>query len=68
MGTARTLVIVNNVAPVVNAGGDQTVEEGVGVSFSGSFTDAGSLREILMAADRALYTVKRGTKNAVAVG
>ncbi|MFZ0429103.1 MAG: sensor domain-containing diguanylate cyclase [Acidobacteriota bacterium] len=48
--------------------------EGQGVRVSASFgvavypMDAGSLREILMAADRALYTVKRGTKNAVAVG
>ena len=48
--------------------------EGQGVRVSASFgvavypMDAGSLREILMAADRALYKVKRGTKNAVAVG
>lgn len=48
--------------------------EGEGVHISASFgvavypTDADSQRELLMAADRALYRVKRTTKNAVAVG
>jgi len=35
-------VTVLNVAPSVNAGGDQTVDEGDTVSFSGSFTDPGA--------------------------
>jgi len=34
-------VVVSNVAPDVNAGVDQTVDEGDIVSFSGSFTDPG---------------------------
>jgi diguanylate cyclase (GGDEF)-like protein len=48
--------------------------EGEGVHISASFglaiypSDADSQRELLMAADRALYRVKRTTKNAVAVG
>lgn len=48
--------------------------EGDGVHISASFglalfpTDADSQRELLMAADRALYKVKKTTKNAVAVG
>lgn len=48
--------------------------EGDGVRISASFglavypLDARSQREILMAADRALYKVKRTTKNAVSVG
>ena len=36
-------VAVNNVAPVVDAGADQTVNKGTEVSFSGSFDDPGSL-------------------------
>ncbi len=36
------MVTAGNVAPVVDAGGDQTTVEGTTVSFSGSFTDAGS--------------------------
>ena len=35
-------LLVNNVAPIVNAGGDQSANEGSSVSFAGSFTDAGS--------------------------
>ncbi|MBL7189126.1 MAG: cadherin-like domain-containing protein [Phycisphaerae bacterium] len=35
-------LIVKNVAPVVTAGPDQSDDEGNAVSFSGSFTDAGS--------------------------
>jgi len=35
-------VTVNNVAPSVEAGPDQTVDEGNPVSFSGSFTDPGT--------------------------
>ncbi|MDY6837598.1 MAG: PKD domain-containing protein [Thermodesulfobacteriota bacterium] len=41
--TASTTVTVNNVAPTVEAGPDQTVDEGVNASFSGSFTDPGTL-------------------------
>jgi len=41
--TSDTLeVIVNNVPPAVEAGPDQTVNEGDTVNFSGSFTDQGS--------------------------
>jgi PKD repeat protein len=36
-------VAVNNVAPVVTIGNDQTVNEGDVISFSGSFMDPGSL-------------------------
>ena len=35
-------VTVRNVAPTVEAGADQTVDEGAAVSFTGSFTDPGS--------------------------
>ena len=35
-------VTVNNVAPVVNAGGDITADEGEEIIFAGTFTDAGS--------------------------
>jgi VCBS repeat-containing protein len=35
-------VTVNNVAPVVEAGPDKTVDQGTAVSFSGSFTDPGA--------------------------
>lgn len=41
--TATASITVNNVAPSVNAGNDQTVNEGDTVSFSGSFTDPGWL-------------------------
>jgi len=40
--TASTSVVVLNVAPVVDSGADQTVNEGDVVNFSGSFTDPGS--------------------------
>jgi PKD repeat protein len=40
--TATAAVTVSNVAPAPNAGGDQTVNEGDTVYFSGSFTDPGS--------------------------
>ena len=35
------MVTISNVAPTVNAGADQTVDEGSVVSFSGGFTDPG---------------------------
>jgi len=38
-----TDVMVNNVAPIVMAGEDQTIDEGDTVSFAGSFTDPGTL-------------------------
>ena len=41
VGTDSLLVTVNNVAPVVNAGADQLINEGDSTSFSGSFTDTG---------------------------
>lgn len=41
---ADTVTIkVNNVAPTVDAGSDQTINEGNTASFSGSFTDPGTL-------------------------
>ncbi|MFH1921247.1 MAG: PKD domain-containing protein, partial [Planctomycetota bacterium] len=42
VGTDTLTVIVNNVAPTVNAGPDQTVGEGAPVSFAGFFTDPGT--------------------------
>lgn len=36
-------VVVSNVAPSVDAGSDQTFDEGYTISFSGSFTDPGTL-------------------------
>ncbi len=41
--TATTSVTVNNVAPKVNAGTDQTIKETETVKFSGSFSDQGSV-------------------------
>jgi PKD repeat protein len=44
MSSRDTLkVTVNNVAPIVNAGPDQIVNEGDTINFFGDFTDAGSL-------------------------
>ena len=40
--TDTASVTINNVAPSVDAGADQTVDEGDTVSFSGSFTDPGT--------------------------
>ena len=40
--TDTASVTVNNVAPIVEAGPDQTVDEGDTVSFSGSFSDPGT--------------------------
>jgi len=40
--TATTDVAVNNVAPIVDAGGDRTTDEGAPISFAGSFTDPGA--------------------------
>ena len=41
-GNDTLVVTVSNVAPVVNAGADQGVNEGATVNFSGSFTDVGT--------------------------
>jgi len=41
-GITTTVITINNVAPVVDAGPDQTVDEGATVNFSGSFTDPGT--------------------------
>jgi len=41
--TITTTVTVNNVAPSVDAGSDQTVNEGDTVNFSGSFIDPGAV-------------------------
>lgn len=40
--TATASVTVNNVAPTVDAGADQTVNEGEVITFSGSYIDAGT--------------------------
>lgn len=40
--SVTTSVVVNNVAPAVVAGPDQTANEGDAVAFAGSFTDPGS--------------------------
>jgi hypothetical protein len=42
LATGSTSVTVNNVAPVVNAGADATIDEGGTFTSSGSFTDPGS--------------------------
>jgi len=42
LGSATATVTVNNVAPTVEAGPDQTVNEGDTVGFSGSLTDPGA--------------------------
>lgn len=42
VGTDTPTVTVNNVAPEVNAGDDQSAPEGIPVAFSGSFADSGS--------------------------
>jgi len=42
VGTDTAVATVNNVAPVVNAGNDATVNEGSTFSSSGSFTDPGA--------------------------
>jgi PKD repeat protein len=41
-GTDNLIVLVNNVAPTVDIGSDQTVNEGDIVSFTGTFTDPGA--------------------------
>ena len=43
VGTASMTVTVENVAPTVDAGADQTITEGDTASFAGSFTDPGTL-------------------------
>ncbi|MBA1443926.1 MAG: PKD domain-containing protein [Gammaproteobacteria bacterium] len=43
VGTASMTVTVENIAPSVDAGADQTITEGDSASFSGSFTDPGTL-------------------------
>ncbi|RDH87793.1 MAG: hypothetical protein DIZ78_04420 [endosymbiont of Escarpia spicata] len=43
VGTASMTVTVENVAPTVDAGIDQTLTEGGTASFTGSFTDPGTL-------------------------
>ena len=43
VGSDTCIVTVNNVAPGVDAGPDQTVDDGEAVFFNGSFTDPGTL-------------------------
>ncbi len=43
IGTGTIIVIVSNVAPLVDAGPDQDADEGAEVVFMGSFTDPGIL-------------------------
>jgi PKD repeat protein len=42
-GSATLIVVVNNVPPITEAGSDMTANEGDTISFSGEFTDPGSL-------------------------
>jgi PKD repeat protein len=42
-GSDTTTLTVNNVAPVVDAGVDQSVAANISVSFSGTFSDVGTL-------------------------
>ncbi|HYT93738.1 MAG TPA: PKD domain-containing protein [Gemmataceae bacterium] len=42
VGSASASITVNNVAPIANAGADQTVNEGDVVTLHGTFTDPGS--------------------------
>ncbi|MBS7614820.1 PKD domain-containing protein [Candidatus Bathyarchaeota archaeon] len=48
IGTDALTVTVNNVAPEVEAGADQTVDEATEVSFSGSFIDPGLDTHIIL--------------------
>jgi uncharacterized repeat protein (TIGR01451 family) len=43
VGVDELLVTVNNAAPMVNAGSDQTMTEGAAMAFNGTFTDLGIL-------------------------
>lgn len=43
VSTDTATINVNNVAPTVDAGSDQTINEGDTASFSGSFTDPGTV-------------------------
>ena len=42
-GSANTLITVNNVAPLVNAGADATINEGGTFNSTGAFADPGTL-------------------------
>jgi len=61
VGTADTTVTVNNVAPVVDAGADQVIDEGDTAVFGGWFTDIGSLDTHTMVWDFGDGTTKTGT-------
>jgi len=43
VGSDTLVITVNNVAPIVQSGGDQSVDEGEIIGFSGSVSDPGSL-------------------------
>ncbi len=60
-GSAGTQVTVNNVAPVVNAGADQTLAFGSVVNVSASFTDPGTI-------DTWTYSIDWGDGSPVATG
>ncbi len=60
-GTDSFQVAVANAAPMVNAGGDQSVSEGATVSFAGSFLDAGTLDTHSVSWDLGDGTTSSGT-------
>ena len=59
--TDTAVVTVSNVAPSVDGGADQTVDEGDAVSFSGSFSDPGSADTHTIAWDFGDGTTDSGT-------
>jgi len=61
MDGAIASVTVNNVAPTVDAGPDQTVNEGDTISFLGSFTDPGTLDTHTIEWDFGDATIVTGT-------
>ena len=56
----KILKIINNAAPVVDAGSDQTINEGEAINFSGNFTDAGINNTHIFAWDFGDGTIEYG--------